>query len=84
MHNSSEDKYNKPLKIIQTQIPFIKKIIEDEQWYEGERRNCYVPQNDPIVQTNVCSVVMRVGSEMREKAIQIINQEIASQPLSSL
>lgn len=45
----------------------IKKVIDDETWYEGERRGCYVSSDDPVVRENVCLVILRIGRELREK-----------------
>ena len=52
--------------VIFRQIPVIKKVIADEAWYEGERRGCYVPPDDPVVRERVCAVILRIGREMRE------------------
>ena len=48
------------------ELPVIQKIIEDETWLEGERRGGYVASDDPVVQENVCVIVMRIGEKMRE------------------
>ena len=47
------------------QLPFIAKIIRDETWLEGERRGGPVSPQDPVVQANVCEIVLRQGAEMR-------------------
>jgi hypothetical protein len=49
------------------QLPVIRKVIEDEVWYEGERRGCYVSSDDPVVRENVCAVVLRIGRDLRER-----------------
>ena len=51
--------------VARRQLPVIQKIICDETWLEGERRGCPVPSTDPIVRDNVCSVVLRVGGQLR-------------------
>ena len=48
------------------QLPLIQKIIEDETWLEGERRGCPVPPSDPKVRENVCRVILRIGSNLRQ------------------
>jgi hypothetical protein len=52
--------------IIAREIPIIQKIIQDETWFEGERRGCFVSPDDPIVQLNACQVILRIGQEMRD------------------
>jgi hypothetical protein len=52
--------------IVSCELPLIQKIIEDETWYEGERRNCWVSPDDPVVRENVCQVILRIGRELRE------------------
>jgi hypothetical protein len=54
------------------QLTVIHKIIEDETWLEGERRGCSVSVDDPVVRENVCLVVLRVGHQMREAAMQAL------------
>jgi hypothetical protein len=51
--------------VVVRQLPVIQKIIRDETWLEAERRGCYVPPTDPAVRENVCSVVLRVGAQLR-------------------
>ena len=53
--------------ILFRELPVIQKVIEDETWYEGERRGCYVAPEDPVVRENVCLVVLRIGRELRER-----------------
>lgn len=49
------------------QLPFIAQIIQDETWLEGERRGAPVSPDDPVVQENVCTIVLCIGAEMRER-----------------
>jgi hypothetical protein len=58
------------------QLPVIQKIIADEAWYEGERRGCYVPADDPVVRENVCAVILRVGHDLRET----LRAQLAARP----
>lgn len=53
--------------IIFCEIPVIERVIQDETWYEGQRRGCYVSPDDPVVQENVCAIILRIGWELREK-----------------
>lgn len=55
-------------EVILREIPIIHKIIQDETWLEGERRGCYVPDYDAVVQENVCDIVLRVGHLLRASA----------------
>ena len=55
-----------PDPIVFRELPVIEKIIRDETWLEGERRGCAVAAEDPIVQTHVCDVILRVGQQLRE------------------
>ncbi|MGH7995712.1 MAG: hypothetical protein ACREFX_05100 [Opitutaceae bacterium] len=60
---------NETDSIVFRELPVIEKIVRDETWYEGERRGCYVPPNDPRVRDNVCRVVLRVGEALRSAAL---------------
>ncbi len=59
-----------PDPIVVRQLPVIHKIIADETWLEGERRGRPVSPNDPIVRENVCSVVLRIGQQLRDSLRQ--------------
>ncbi len=48
------------------ELPIIQQIIDDETWYEGERRGCYVAPDDPVVRENVSLVILRIGRQLRE------------------
>jgi hypothetical protein len=54
-----------PDPVLQRQLPRIAKVIRDEMWYEGERRGCPVPKNDPVVREKVSGIVLRHGAEWR-------------------
>jgi len=61
--------------VVFREIPIIRKVIEDETWYEGERRGCHVTADDPVVRENVCAVILRIGRELRESlAAQLEHQ----------
>jgi len=59
-----------PDPIVVRQLPVIHKIIADETWLEGERRGQPVSPNDPVVRENVCSVVLRIGQQLRDSLRQ--------------
>jgi hypothetical protein len=52
--------------IVSQEIPIIQKIIQDETWFEGERRGCFVSPDDPVVVDHVSEIILRIGSDMRE------------------
>lgn len=52
-------------QLVFREIPLIEKIVQDETWLEGERRNCWVSRDDPVVRANVCEVILRIGAELR-------------------
>jgi hypothetical protein len=52
--------------VIFREIPVIQKIIQDETWYESERRGCPVTRDDPVVRENVCQIVLRIAGKWRE------------------
>lgn len=57
-----------PQEIMKEQITVVKKITQDECWYEGQRRGCKVSEKDRIVQHNVGAVIMINGSQMSKDA----------------
>jgi hypothetical protein len=61
--------HSHPDPVIRRQLPTIAKIIQDETWLEGERRRQPVSPNDPAVRENVCQVILRVGQDLRDRAI---------------
>ena len=71
---------DQPDPVTSRQIPVIQKIIRDETWFEGERRGCYVPDDDPVVRDKVCQVVLRIGRELRETVME----QIAAHPDSAI
>ena len=51
--------------VIFLELHVIQKIIDDETWLEGERRGGPVDPQDPVVVDAVCSIVMRIGAQLR-------------------
>jgi hypothetical protein len=66
--------------VVFRELPVIQKVIDDETWYEGERRGCYVSSEDPVVRENVCLVILRIGRELREK----FSAQVSAQAMSSI
>ena len=58
-----------PTDIYKEQIPVIRKMIEDECWYEGERRKSQVNPTDPAIILKVGQIVMEHGARMRLEAM---------------
>lgn len=56
--------------IVKAELPLIQRVIEDETWLEGERRGCFVAQNDPVVLARVCEIVLSIGARLREELSQ--------------
>ena len=52
--------------VVFRELTVIQKVIDDETWYEGERRGCYVSPHDPVVCERVCMIVLKIGRELRE------------------
>ncbi len=51
--------------VIFRELVAIQKIIDDEIWFEGERRGCWVSPDDPVVLEKVYEVILRLGLELR-------------------
>lgn len=62
-------------KIIELEIPVIRKMIEDECWYEGERRKAPVAPNDPVIRKRIAELIMAHGETMRAEAMKRIETE---------
>jgi len=52
--------------VLISQLPVIRKIIQDETWLEAERRGYAVTSDDRVVRERVCEVVLRIGQQLRE------------------
>jgi hypothetical protein len=51
--------------VVVRELPFIRRIIADETWLEGERRGRAVPPGDPVVRQKVCEVILCIGEALR-------------------
>ena len=65
--------------IAQLELEVIQQIIRDETWLEGERRGQPVDNEDPIVVSSVCDVVMRIGAQLRASFLAENSEFISSQ-----
>lgn len=61
--------------VVFRELPVIQKVINDETWYEGERRGCYVSPDDPVVRENVCQVILRIGCQLRKTITEQLDTE---------
>jgi hypothetical protein len=73
-------KMNSSDPVLFVQIQYVKKIVDDETWLEGERRGQPVSPDDQVVRENVCQVIMRVGREMRCAALAALGQDSSARP----
>jgi hypothetical protein len=55
------------------QITYVRKIVDDEVWLEGEQRDTTVDSSD--VQLRVCQIVQETGADMRARAIRELQDE---------
>ena len=62
--------------IMRKQIEYVRKIINDEVWLEGQRRRCAVDPSDRQVKLRVCDIVQETGAGMRERAIRELRDEM--------
>lgn len=66
-------------EIIRAEIPLIQKIIQDETWYEGERRRCPVDSRDSTVRMRVVDVILRCGDKLWDEALlSVKNRHMAN------
>lgn len=56
--------------VLNHEIPVIRKIIADETWLEGERRGCAVSSDDRVVRERVCTIVLKIGQELRDSIMR--------------
>ena len=61
--------------IIEEQIPIIQKMLSDECWYEGQRRNTPVDPDDPVVRHRIGALIMEHGAKMRKEAMDRLAQK---------
>ncbi len=64
---------DKPLDtlIIKEEAAIVEKMVDDETWYEGERRGCFIPKDDPTVMDKVFNILhdngLKIYNEVKEK-----------------
>lgn len=62
-----------PVDIIKTEIPIVQKIIRDECWLKGEKKNRTI---DPAeVEDIVDKIVLNKGEQMLKEANEILKKE---------
>lgn len=54
-------------EVIKKEAEVVSKMIDDETWYEGERRNMEVAKDDPVVKDKVCDI-------LRDHGLKIYNE----------
>ncbi len=69
--------------IIKAQIPLVKKIINDETWYEGERRHAPVAPDDTAVREKVLDIITRNGDKILTEAIMSVKTTVVRKCLRS-
>ena len=62
------------MAIVAAQAQAVKKITQDEMWYEAERRGCYVPPDDPVIRRRVSDVILRVGEDLRKSTLSVMRK----------
>jgi hypothetical protein len=54
--------------VIRAEIADVQSIVDDECWFEAERRGCAVDRHDPEVQKRVAEIILNgVGAYLRSK-----------------
>ncbi len=54
--------------VIRAEIPDVQSIVEDECWFEAERRGHAVDRHDPEVQKRVAEIILNgAGADLRRK-----------------
>lgn len=54
--------------IINSEIPVIKQMIQDECWYEGQRRGHSVDEAE--ISARINEILIEVGEKMKNKAVK--------------
>ena len=62
-----------PMEILKEELPVVKKIIEDECWYKGER--VHRPVQPAEVETEVDKIVLKDGEKLRIDAVEKIKKK---------
>jgi len=60
------------MNVIRVEIGLVRKMFEDEAWYEGERRNAYVCTNDFAVVSRVIAILERDGDMLLQHALRML------------
>jgi hypothetical protein len=54
--------------VVRRELPWVRKILDDEAWLAGERRHRPVDPDDPEVVERVCDILLTHGARMRSEA----------------
>ena len=58
-------------EFIQAEIPEVRKLLDDECWFEGERRGAGVDPLDEVVQNRVAEIILSgMGERLRRSKHQ--------------
>lgn len=68
-----------PEQVIKAEVQFVQKIIQDETWYEGERRNSPVSEDDTTVIQKVTEICSVCGAIIWHDAEEKLKKEIGEQ-----
>jgi hypothetical protein len=60
------------MNVIRVEIGMVRKMLEDEAWYEGERRNAFVCTNDFAVVSRVLAILERDGDLLLQHALRLM------------
>ena len=63
--------------VIKEELQIVRKIVQDEIWYEGERRHAFVPPEDVVVAKNVQMCVDRDADAITKEALEIVLKKCA-------
>lgn len=58
----------KVAKMIEAKLDIVDKIIENETWYEGERRRRPVDPEDPVIYDKVCDIIEKNAGDIVTEA----------------
>ncbi len=56
------------IKILKIEQEKVYKILSDEIWLEGERRNCYVSETDETVRKHVDEILLNILDDLEKES----------------
>ena len=72
MKKKTEERIN---KIIEAEMKIVDEIIQNEQWYEGERRKVAIAETDPIVEDRVVKIFDKNADMILNETRRMANEE---------